>query len=67
MIDCCCGECEFFEDRSTDKRGAGYCKKYKLPLVAQVWLVLENGEKYDITEYVDWAHPMKSDDEEDEE
>lgn len=32
--------------------------------IARVCVVLENGETYDITEYVDWAHPMKSDDEE---
>lgn len=60
MIDCNCGQCEFFEDRSTGKRLAGYCKKYEVPLVAQVWLVLENGEKYDITEYVDWEHPIEN-------
>ena len=33
--------------------------------IAQVCVVLENGEEYDITEYVDWEHPIECEDKED--
>lgn len=37
MADYYCENCEFFEDRSTDKLMDGYCKKYNQPLNFYDW------------------------------
>lgn len=37
MTDYHCENCEFFEDRSTDKLIDGYCKKYNCPLNFYDW------------------------------
>ena len=37
MTDCYCENCEFFEDKSTDKLIDGYCKKYNQSLNFYDW------------------------------
>lgn len=37
MTDYYCENCEFFDDRSTDKFIDGYCKKYNQSLIFYDW------------------------------